>query len=341
LISLHILLDVSSPSSDKKIQRGFAAPFPLQSYNRNMRQFQVLFDEGEPSPLEDAAYFPYGHLGFPDPPAGRPWILSNFVQTLDGIVSLKGRNSSGADISQSQEDRWLMDLLRAHADAILLGAGTLIDETRHGGRERGPVFRIMAPELRKLRRKLGRQKEKNIFVTGSALLDLDAFRVFDGEHVDSVIVTTREGAARLAGTAESKGVRLLVAGEGRTVDLKAAASLLRTELGVRYLLCEGGPILYGGMIHAGLIDEKFMTISPVEVGQVIPADQPRPQAEGPGPVSLRPTTFAGVGFSKEDAPWWRWISCRRAGEHQFSRYRRKQTEEKSADGKMATSNTGE
>ena len=60
-----------------------------------------------------------------------------------------------------------MDLLRAHADAILLGAGTLIDETRHGARERGPVFRIMAPELRDLRRKLGREREKNIFVTGS------------------------------------------------------------------------------------------------------------------------------------------------------------------------------
>ena len=47
-----------------------------------------------------------------------------------------------------------MDLLRAHADAILLGAGTLIEETRNGARERGPVFRIMAPELRDLRGKL-------------------------------------------------------------------------------------------------------------------------------------------------------------------------------------------
>jgi riboflavin biosynthesis pyrimidine reductase len=290
-----------------------------------MRQFQVLFDEGEPSPLEDPAYSPYGHLGFPDPPSDRPWIFSNFVQTLDGIVSLKGRNSSGADISQSQEDRWLMDLLRAHADAILLGAGTLIDETLHGTRERGPVFRIMAPEVQELRRKLGRGRETNIFVTGSALLDLDAFRVFDGEYVDAVILTTREGATRLANAADRKRIRLLVAGESRTVDLKTAARLLRTELGIRYLLCEGGPILYGGMIHAGLIDEKFMTISPLEVGQVIPAEQPRAQADIPGQISLRPTTFGGSGFTKEDAPWWHWMSCRRAGDHQFSRYRRDQT----------------
>jgi hypothetical protein len=29
------------------------------------------------------------------------------------------------------------------------------------------------------------------------------------------------------------------------------------------------------------------------------------------------------GFTKEDAPWWQWISCRRLGDHQFNRYRRK------------------
>ncbi len=298
------------------------ALFPLQSYNPNMRQFQVLFDEGEPSPVEDTAYSPYGRLGFPSPPQDRPWIFSNFVQTLDGIVSLKGPHSSGAEISQSEEDRWLMDLLRAHADAILLGTGTLIDETRHGSRERGPVFRIMAPELRDLRRKLGREREKNIFVTGSGLLDLDAFRVFDGEYVDAVILTTREGGGRLAEAARRKNIRLVVAGENRTVDLNCAARLLKSELGVQYLLCEGGPMLYGGMTHAGLVDEKFVTISPVEVGQVIPAEQPRSLADLPGQVLLRPTTFAGPGFTREEAPWWRWMSCRRAGDHQFSRYRR-------------------
>ena len=108
--------------------------------------------------------------------------------------------------------------------------------------------------------------------------------------MDAVIVTTREGATRLAGAAQRKNVRLLVAGENRTVDLKAAACLLRSELGVQYLLCEGGPILYGGMTHAGLIDEKFITISPVEVGQVIPAEQPRRKQTCPAkcPCAPRP-----------------------------------------------------
>ncbi len=289
-----------------------------------MQKFEVLFDCGEPSPIDDPAYLPYGALGFPPPPAERPWIFSNFVQTLDGIVSLGGRHASGADISQSEEDRWLMDLLRAHADAVLLGVNTLIEEARVGPRERGPVFRIMAPELRELRRKLDRGREMNIFVTGSALLDLTSFRVFDGRDVDPVILTTRDGAERLSPMAEQRPqVRILVAGEDKLVNLNLAVRLLHRELGIRYLLCEGGPTLYGELARAGLIDEKFVTISPVEVGQVIPPQQEKTDLEQLRESYLRPTTFSGVGFTKTEAPWWTWVSCRRVGNHQFSRYRRK------------------
>ena len=68
-----------------------------------------------------------------------------------------GRNLSGSDISQSVEDRWLMDLLRAHADAILTGATTLIEERNaRGADSRGIVFRVVDPQIQDLRRALGR-----------------------------------------------------------------------------------------------------------------------------------------------------------------------------------------
>ncbi len=146
--------------------------------------FDILFDDAEPSSLADPAYDIYGPLGFPAPPDERPWVFSNFVQSLDGIVSLKGEHATGADISQSTEDRWLMDLLRAHADAVLIGVGTLKDETQLGQRSRGPVFRIMDNELRQLRHRLGRGREMNIFVTGAASLELADYAVFDGDKVD-------------------------------------------------------------------------------------------------------------------------------------------------------------
>ena len=289
-----------------------------------MHDFEILFDHGEPAERQDPAYRPYGPLGFPAPPAERPWTFSNFVQTLDGIASLKGKYASGFHISQSQEDRWLMDLLRAHADGILTGVNTLLEEGQLGvGSGRGPVYRIMDDELRGLRQRLGRGRETNIFVTGSASLDLSAYRVFDGDKVDAMIVTTREGAARLAEKKSHPHVRVIVAGEGKVADLRQAVSILRRDFGVRYLLCEGGPTLNGHMERAGLIDEKFLTVSPLEAGQQIPPEQEPSEAERAQPPKLRPTTFDAPGFTKEQAPWFTWVSCRKVGDHQFNRYRRR------------------
>jgi riboflavin biosynthesis pyrimidine reductase len=289
-----------------------------------VRNFQILFDDAESSLIEHAGYAPYGKLGFPAPHSERPWTYANFVQSIDGVASFKGRHASGADISQSAEDRWLMDLLRAHADAIIMGVNTLVEETLsspqvNGGR--GPVYRIEEEPLRDLRMKLGRKREKVIFVTASGSVDPGAYRVFDGDLMDALILTTAAGAARLQ--ARSASVQLIIGGKDKMIDLPFAVNLLRKEMGVGHLLCEGGPTLYGSMSRAGLMDEKFVTVSPVEIGLLPPPEEgPQPAARG-NQLNVRPTTFMYPGFTKENAPWWRWMSCRRAGDHQFNRYRRK------------------
>ena len=128
--------------------------------------FEVLFDRAEPSPFVDDAFSPYGNFGFPAPPTDRPWIYTNFVQSLDGITSLLGRHASGGEIAQSRADRWLMDLLRAHADGVIMGMNTLREEQRNRGPEsRGIVFQVVEPELLELRKKLGKGRQSNIFVT--------------------------------------------------------------------------------------------------------------------------------------------------------------------------------
>ena len=65
--------------------------------------------------------------------ADRPTIVSNFVSTIDGVVAFDtegrtgGREISGA----STPDRFLMGLLRATADAVLNGAGTVRSGAHH------------------------------------------------------------------------------------------------------------------------------------------------------------------------------------------------------------------
>jgi 5-amino-6-(5-phosphoribosylamino)uracil reductase len=289
-----------------------------------VRNFQVLFDDAEPSSIEHVGYAPYGKLSFPAAHPDRPWTYANFVQSIDGIASFKGPHAAGSDISQSAEDRWLMDLLRAHADAIIMGVNTLVEETLNapglnGGR--GPVYRIEEESLRDLRGKLGHKREKVVFVTASGTIDPRAYRVFDGDLMDAMILTTAVGAKRLRD--RSAQVTLIVAGQDKTIDLQLAMGRLRKEMGIERLLCEGGPTFYGSMSRAGFIDEKFVTVSPVEIGLLVPPEQGlAPLGQG-NQLNLRPTTFMYPGFTKENAPWYRWMSCRRVDDHQFNRYRRR------------------
>ena len=287
-----------------------------------MRNFEILFDVAESGNIDDPAYDRYGKFAFPPPSPDRPWIFSNFVQSLDGIASFKGLHAAGGDISQLPEDRWLMDFLRAHADAVLLGINTLVEETQLSG-NRGPVYAIEDDQLRALRNKLGRGAQKNIFVTGAASLQLNDYRVFDPGSVETFIITTTTGARRLAQTTTHPHVKIIVCGEGNFVDLPQAMCILRKQHGIELLLCEGGPTLYGYMSRAGLIDEKFMTISPMEIGLFIPPEQEPAPAERINSPRERPTTFMAPGFIKENAPWWEWLSCRRIGNHQFHRFRRR------------------
>jgi 5-amino-6-(5-phosphoribosylamino)uracil reductase len=288
--------------------------------------FEVLFDRAGPSPLDDEAYAPYGNFGFPAPPASRPWVYSNFVQSLDGITTLLGKHGSGGEISQSREDRWLMDLLRAHADGLLMGMNTMLEEQRSRGPEsRGVVFRVADPKLRELRQRLGKGRERNIFVTRAANLDLSRFKVFDGDVVDAAVLTSPAGAARLRSQRSHGHVAIVEAGEGESFDLPQGIRKLRDELGIKYLLCEGGPTLYGSLARADLVDEKFMTVSPVEVGQLVPPQQERLPGEANTSPLLRPTVFGGLGFTRENITHWTWLSCRKVGDHQFNRYRRKRT----------------
>jgi len=286
-------------------------------------RFDVLFDHAEPSPAPDEALAPYGNLGFPPPPADRPWIYTNFVQSLDGIVSLLGKHASGGEIAHSRADRWLMDLLRAHADGLLMGMNTLREEQRLRRREsRGIVFQVVDPSLLRLREKLSKGRQRNIFVTSARDLELSQWKVFDGDVVDAMVVTSPDGAARLNAQTTHPHVTVIAAGEGDTLDLPAAIRKLKTQLGIEYLVCEGGPTLYGTLARADLVDEKFITVAPVEVGQVVPPEQERLEHEqGVNPL-VRPNVFGGPGFTRESMTRWTWLSCRKSGEHQFNRYRR-------------------
>ena len=296
--------------------------------------FEVLFDRSELNRALPPGLMRFvGNMGFPEPPAERPWVFSNFVQSLDGLVSFGGRRHSGGWIaggmlaggrlSQSRHDRWMMDFLRSHADAVLCGAQSLRLEALSGPIARGPVYRIVHPELLRYRSEcLDRKKLIIIVATASGELRTQDYRLFESADVEAWIATTPKGRERLGDTGKT---RVLVVSEaspqGNGLDLGGLLRRLRSEEGIRHLLTEGGPTLYGHLARGGWVDEKFVTVAPQEIGAGMPAEQERTGLETRSGTTTRPTSFPGTGFTVESARWYRWISCRRAGDHELNRYR--------------------
>lgn len=277
---------------------------------------QRCLNESEDTfPLPDHIKQTYGPFGIPAArDNSRPYVTSNFVMGLDGRVSFRELpgQAGGREVSRSAEDRWLMDFLRAHHDAQLMGASTLRDERGPDGL--GWTYAIKDEELRTYRQnvlKLGPQRV--LILSGSGEIDLN-FRVFRSPDIEPWIVTATAGATSIEARLEKLGrkgtVKLVTVGEGSIVDMTRALRVLRAEHGIHTLLCEGGPTLYGEMLKEKLVDEEFRTISMQVLGTSTKPDL------------QRPTSYGNAVFTPDSAPWFRLISLHYAlPYHAFLRLR--------------------
>jgi len=183
----------------------------------------------------------------------RPFVYINMAMTADGKITSARREEPGFT---SRLDRTTMDRLRAEADAILVGAGTL--------RADNPPLHVRDPEMQAYRRSLGKPDDLvNVLVTASANID-PASRFFHGGDAASRIVATVEDApaerrARLASVAE-----VWIVGRG-TVDLRELLTRLKDH-GIERLLVEGGGELNWGFVRDDLADELYVTVAPALLG---------------------------------------------------------------------------
>lgn len=129
----------------------------------------------------------------------RPLIISNFVQTLDGIVSLKiSTKSGGAEINgNNEENALIVGLSRASADAVILGEDTFRNAHGHVWIA-GCIYPRLKKEFYDLHRHMGKDSPHplNVIVSGIGHVDLNE-RLFQREDVQSLVLTTEEGSARL------------------------------------------------------------------------------------------------------------------------------------------------
>jgi riboflavin biosynthesis pyrimidine reductase len=223
-------------------------------------------------------------------------VVANFVASLDGVVALPGDTESGQIISgRNPADRFVMGLLRACADAVLLGAGTYRKSSGHlWTAER--IYPAAAAQFAELRQQLG-LKAAPVLVLISASGELDTS---EPAAQNAWIVTTPKGEAALRSKLPASA-RLSVVDSDR-VSVADVLTTLRTE-GFARVLTEGGPSLFAELVRERLVDELFVTSSPALFGR-FPDDHRKSLCDG---IDLN-----GAALEL--------LSVRRHGSHLFQRY---------------------
>ena len=271
---------------------------------------QTLFDDTRGTDLSLPAELAelYGGLRFPAHP-GRPHVVGNFVETLDGVVSLgvPGKAGGGEISGFNRHDRMVMGLLRAVADAVVIGAGTLRAASPDHRWTADYIYPPLADAYRSLRATLGRTDPPlNVVVSASGDLDLDR-RLFRSGEVPVLIVTTPEGAERLDERALPPSVRVAVGDAPGSLSARAVLAAVRRVRPCELILVEAGPRLMGDFLAEEQLDELFLTLAPQVAGRDGSLD--------------RPGFVAGQRFAPEQPLWGTLVDIKRGGSHLFVRYR--------------------
>lgn len=262
-----------------------------------------LYDEdgGTPLPLPDELARLYGG------PLTLPVtsLYANFVQSIDGVVAIRSVASpSGVISGHAVSDHLVMGILRAAADAVLIGAGTLRDAPGHRWTPAGidsPRTALYA----EFRERLGLPAQPRLIVlTASGSLDL----THPGFSAGALVVTTEAGARRLAGSLPGTCELVVLAGD-EGIDVGEVLAVLRRG-GMGRILSEAGPMVTRQLLARSLLDELFVTQSPVLVG----SDRNDSRALS-GEAGV-PVSSAG-GLERPAAL----VSARRHGSYLFLRYR--------------------
>lgn len=254
----------------------------------------------------------YGPLVFPSH-SGRPYVITNFVSTIDGVVTLATPgHESGKDISGGNpHDSALMGILRASADVVVITAGSLWVSGQHlwTGDDIYPALSSAYEELREKRGK--RQPAAHIVVTATGAINL-SLPVFISGKVQVLIITTKMGAEHI-GSDLPEWVQVAVVKDSGWIHAATILEQIQEYFPSQLILVEAGPHMVAQFLGEACLDELFLTLSP--------------QVAGRDALSERLGFVAGRNFAPEKPLWSDLASIKRAGEFLFLRYRFERVEE--------------
>jgi riboflavin biosynthesis pyrimidine reductase len=172
-------------------------------------------------------------------------LALNMIASVDGRIAVGGRSAPLG----GPADRALFHALRARADAVVVAAGTV--RTEHYG----PLIRDL--DVRDWRERQGLPAQP-LAVIVSRTLELDPTLPLLADRSSHVVILTQASGDVPYCRAKVDYIR--------SATLAAGLAELAATYGAHLLLCEGGPTLNASLAAESLIDELFLSISPLLVG---------------------------------------------------------------------------
>lgn len=185
-------------------------------------------------------------------------VRANFVVSIDGAVTLGGRSRG----LSSKADRLVFHTMRRLCDVILVGAGT--------ARVEGYAPLEMPEEVQTARQAAGLAPLPRLAVISGSLRFEKDQPLLSGEGLPPLrrpIIFTRQGVDPSAVAELSRCVEIiqLPSSEPGRVPLERVLDVLE-ERGLRRVLCEGGPGVFGELLAGDLLDELCLTLATQIVG---------------------------------------------------------------------------
>ncbi|MEU5719554.1 bifunctional diaminohydroxyphosphoribosylaminopyrimidine deaminase/5-amino-6-(5-phosphoribosylamino)uracil reductase RibD [Streptomyces sp. NPDC020403] len=174
---------------------------------------------------------------------GRPYVLWKYAATLDGRTAAADATSRWITSPESRAD---VHRLRAEADAVVVGSGT--------ARADDPQLGVRGIE--------GAVQPLRVVVDTAATAVRPGARVLDGTAPTLIAVGEDADTAHLP---EDAVLRLPRAATGPGLDIAALLAALHAR-GIRSVLLEGGPVLAGSFVAAGVVDTVVGYLAPVLLG---------------------------------------------------------------------------
>ena len=179
---------------------------------------------------------------------GLPWVVLKAAMSMDGKIATRSGDSKWIS---SEASRKIAHLLRFEADAVLVGASTVINDD--------PALTVRLPGREKI-------KQPVRIVLDWKLDTKPGTRVFNDGITRTMLVTSTKSPERGLKTLESKGVEILrIPAKGDGADLKKMLLALG-KMNVLNLLVEGGSETHGAFVDSGLFDEVRLFMAPIIIG---------------------------------------------------------------------------